>query len=428
MQEFMRGLSINYVHRRICLHRHSTGSDVQKEVKQYLYKKVGRVYGPSGDKTLLVFVDDMAQPQADVARGYVRSSAAVIHQHIEHAVWYDHENPRACQVRNLQYVAAMLPSRGHDAVDARLLNKFSIVSVPEPDGHAIACIVTSMMASFMHSFEPQVKAVGQILGPLISDVHSRLAQHFASPKYPPHYRFSLHNVRTVLNSVCRVNPELYTSPVVFVSLLIYELHREYCDRMVKIEDVHIFKSIVKDGINKHLDSGMAEDPQLFGIAHVADFESGTVSPSRISQKQWCELVAERLSQHNESNPPIEMVIWDRVVEQVVRISRVLKSPKRWLILLGDGGTGRQSLVRLASYCCQAHFVHHLSSPSSTAVTHDELALTMKHELISAITTAGLSGDAVCFFLKQSAVSNSRLLVFIHQIFQVCTDSGKLDAL
>jgi dynein heavy chain, axonemal len=428
MQEFIRGLSINYLHRRICLHRHSTGIDVQKQVKKYLHKKVGRVYGPSGDKTLLVFIDDMAQPQADVARGYVRSSAAVIHQHIEHAVWYDHENPRACQVRNLQYVAAMLPSRGHDAVDARLLNKFSIVTAPEPDGHAIACIVTSLMASFMHSFEPQVKAAGQILGPLISDVHSRLAQHFASPKYPPHYRFSLHNVRTVLNSVCRVNPELYTSPVVFVSLLIYELHREYCDRMVKIEDVHIFKSIVKDGINKHLDCGMAEDPQLFGIAHVADFESGTVSPSRISQKQWCELVAERLSQHNESNPPIEMVIWDRVVEQVVRISRVLKSPKRCLILLGQCGTGRQSLVRLASYCCQAHFVHHLSSPSSTAVTHDELASTMKHELVSAMTTAGLSGDAVCFFLKQSDVSNCRLLVFIHQIFQVCTDSGKLDAM
>ena len=418
VQEFMRGLPINYLYRRIGLQLHSTAAHVQQDVKLHLHKKAGHVYGPTGDKTLLIFVDDLAQPQSNAGRA--RSSAALIHQHIEHAIWYDVEHLHPCHVRNLQYVAAMIPSRGPDGVDARLMNKFSIITAPEPDGHAIACTVTSILTSFMQNFEPSVKEAGQTLGPLVSDVHSRLAQHFASPQYPAHFQFSLNNVRNVLNSVCRVNPELYASPVVFVSLLVYELHREYCDRMDKKEDVHIFKSILKDGINKHLELGMADDPQLFGIAHVADFDSGTVAPSRTSGIQWRELVAERLEQHNESNPPMEMVIWDQVVEQVVRLARVFKHPKRSLILLGHGGTGRQSLVRLASHCCQVHFIHYL-----TPYAHNELA-SMKHELVSALKMAGLSGQAVCFFLKDAAASNSRFLTFVNQILQVTRDFVPID--
>jgi len=105
---------------------------------------------------------------------------------------------------------------------------------------------------------------------------------------------------------------------------------------------------------------------------------------------------------------------------VVRLARVFKHPKRSLILLGHGGTGRQSLVRLASHCCQVHFIHYL-----TPYAHNELA-SMKHELVSALKMAGLSGQAVCFFLKDAAASNSRFLTFVNQILQVTRDFVPID--
>jgi hypothetical protein len=60
---------------------------------------------------------------------------------------------------------------------------------------------------------------------------------------------------------------------------------------------------------------------------------------------------------------MEMVIWDAVVEHVLRITRVLKRHRGCLILSGFGGTGRESIVRSlpikismpALHACQHRF-------------------------------------------------------------------------
>ena len=59
---------------------------------------------------------------------------------------------------------------------------------------------------------------------------------------------------------------------------------------------------------------------------------------------------EYLEDYNSvSNAPMKLVMFLDAIEHVSRITRVIRLPLGNALLLGVGGSGRQSLTRLAAY-------------------------------------------------------------------------------
>ena len=59
-----------------------------------------------------------------------------------------------------------------------------------------------------------------------------------------------------------------------------------------------------------------------------------------------------LNKHNDQYPskPLNIVLFDDALKHVLRIARCLGMNKGCILLVGIGGSGKQSLTRIATYC------------------------------------------------------------------------------
>lgn len=62
-----------------------------------------------------------------------------------------------------------------------------------------------------------------------------------------------------------------------------------------------------------------------------------------------KVLEEKLNEHNENNAVMPLVLFDMAMEHVSRIARIIDQPAGNALLVGVGGSGKQSLSRLSSF-------------------------------------------------------------------------------
>jgi dynein heavy chain len=65
--------------------------------------------------------------------------------------------------------------------------------------------------------------------------------------------------------------------------------------------------------------------------------------------QLTRLLTDALDNYNEVNSSMNLVLFEDAMMHVCRINRILESPRGNALLVGVGGSGKQSLSRLAAF-------------------------------------------------------------------------------
>ena len=81
------------------------------------------------------------------------------------------------------------------------------------------------------------------------------------------------------------------------------------------------------------------------------FASGIGDPKYLPVNSWegvNKILVEALDNYNELNAAMNLVLFEDAMSHVCRINRILESPRGNALLIGVGGSGKQSLSRLAA--------------------------------------------------------------------------------
>lgn len=121
-------------------------------------------------------------------------------------------------------------------------------------------------------------------------------------------------------------------------------------------------------------------------------------------------VEEFLTRYNEQYPsrPMNIILFDDAMKHLLRITRCLGMPKGNILLVGVGGSGKQSLTRLASYCTNfSTFQITITKTYNMNSLLDDIRILYKN--------CGLKGEKVSFLFTEAEIKEESFLEIINSI-------------
>ena len=103
----------------------------------------------------------------------------------------------------------------------------------------------------------------------------------------------------------------------------------------------------------------------------------------------------KLSEYNESFARMDLVLFVQAMEHICRISRIIDTPRGNALLVGVGGSGKQSLTRLAAFI-SGHAVFQVK------LTQQYGMADFKQDVYSLYSSTGLKGNSIVFLCLEAS--------------------------
>lgn len=147
---------------------------------------------------------------------------------------------------------------------------------------------------------------------------------------------------------------IFPQPGKFVALWLHETERVYGDRLVSAEDLQKYMALAQSAWKKkfptvNMATYFAGEPLIF--CHFAETLQDKAYDRVMSMDKLRNNLEEALNEYNEMNATMNLVLFSDAIRHVCRISRIILNPQGHALLVGVGGSGKQSLSRLSAFVC-----------------------------------------------------------------------------
>uniref|UniRef100_A0A8C9JNR1 Dynein axonemal heavy chain 17 n=1 Tax=Panthera tigris altaica TaxID=74533 RepID=A0A8C9JNR1_PANTA len=375
-----------------------------------LEKKSGRNYGPPGTKKLIYFIDDMNMPEVD-KYGTV-APHTLIRQHMDHGHWYDRQKLTLKDIHNCQYVACMNPTSGSFTIDPRLQRHFCVFAVSFPGQEALTTIYNTILAQHL-AFRSVPMVVQKMSAQLVTSalaLHQKVTAMFLPTAIKFHYVFNLRDLSSIFQGLLFSTAEILRVPLDLVRLWLHEAERVYGDKMVDGKDQDMLRRVTMASTKKFFDD-LGEE-LLFAKPNIfCHFSHGIGEPKYLAVTNVAhlhKLLVDVLDSYNEVNAVMNLVLFEDAVAHVCKINRILESPRGNALLVGVGGSGKQSLSRLAAYI-SALDVFQISLRKGYGIPD------LKVDLGAQYIKSAVKNVPSVFLMTDSQVAEEQFLVLINDL-------------
>lgn len=151
--------------------------------------------------------------------------------------------------------------------------------------------------------------------------------------------------------------EIFKDGLKTIRLWVHECDRVFRDRLINDSDAQRYDEFRTAVTKKYFESDGGGMANILAVPNIytsfmtfsADDEPlYNAVPGTDSLRKALE---DKLAEYNESNAVMDLVLFQQAMEHVTRIARIVALPGGNAMLVGVGGSGKQSLARLASFIC-----------------------------------------------------------------------------
>uniref|UniRef100_A0A8B9YNI0 Dynein axonemal heavy chain 12 n=1 Tax=Bos mutus grunniens TaxID=30521 RepID=A0A8B9YNI0_BOSMU len=346
----------------------TSANQVQNIIMARLDKRRKGVFGPPMGKKCIIFIDDMNMPALE--KYGAQPPIELLRQFFDCGNWYDLKDTSKIALVDIQLIAAMgPPGGGRNPVTPRFIRHFNICTINTFSDETMVRIFSSIVAFYLrtHDFPPEYFLVGNQIVSGTMEIYKQSMENLLPTPTKSHYTFNLRDFSRVIQGCLLIERDAVEGKHTMIRLFVHEVLRVFYDRLINDSDrfwlFTLTKNVVKDhfkesfdSIFSHLRKGNAPISEeelrnlMFGDYLNPDLEGDDRVYIEIPNiHHFSDVVDQCLDEYNQTHKTrMNLVIFRYVLEHLSRICRILKQSGGNALLVGLGGSGRQSLTRLAT--------------------------------------------------------------------------------
>ncbi len=397
-----------YMSIHINLSAQTTSKNLQDIIQDKLESKRKTLLGAPAGKSAIIFIDDLNMPKLE--QYGAQPPIELLRQTIDQGGFYDRQKLFFINVRDTSFIAACAPpGGGRNEVTSRLLRHFHMINMPLLTEKSMYTIFSSILAAFFSEFSG---AVFEMVNPVVAaslDMYDHLKKHLLPRPSTSHYTFNLRDLSKLFQGILQAHPNSLKTKEQVAMLWTHEGARVFCDRLVSSNDTSWFHMLQQDMLEQHF----ALSVDTLTVQEIVFTDIMAVEEGMYEQifdlNALAHLLQDNLLDYNvEKNSEIDLVFFKDAIQHLLRVYRIIQQPRGNALLVGVGGSGRHSLVRLAAYI------------AGYACLEIEVTRNFKHShfreaLKQILLNTGCEGKPTVFLFSDTQILEESFLEDIHNI-------------
>jgi len=333
----------NFIYKSSNFSAKTTSKNIYDILKTTIYKNGN--FAPPAGKKFIYFIDDINLPQLDLFGA--QQPIEFVRQLIDNKMLYDEKKIKRTIKDTIFMAACAPPSGGRNPVTPRLFRHFNMIWITDLSIESMQLIFKTIVGSWLSNTKNLEKETDVLIDSALS-MYQKIRDKLLPTPSKSHYTFNLRDMSKVIQGMVRAGLNELPDKRMLVLLWMHEMSRQFRDRLLN-DDIPWFDTEMGNLYTGKLQMKKETLPVLNELIFTDLKEKCYKINTDINLLH--KRINDELDSYNTASRAgqMKLVFFTDAINHFCRIARILSLARGNALLIGLGGSGRQSLTKLVVF-------------------------------------------------------------------------------